>query len=275
MVVLFGDPPQKMIGQGGNILSSGPERRDSQAQNIEPIIQVLTKRTAGDAIEQVEFGRGHNTHIGLDDAVASDAFEDLLLDDPQQLGLLVQRNIVDIVQVNGPAVRELEPAGAILIRTREGSFLVSVQFALNQGRWQQRAAHFYVRCFVAVGLPVDDRGHQVLPNTRLAVDQDIGISLRGDANHAFHTFDRGGNANDLAVNVAPTLGRRARANRRGVSPVPIDVRQQRPEFFGGNRLLNEVVLAKLDRLDSDWNRTVGAHQDHGSLGARTLLDSSQ
>ena len=83
------------------------------------------------------------------------ALEDLFLDDSQQFGLLVQRNVVDIIQVNRSAVSQFESAGAVLIRTGERAFLVAVQFTFDQGRRQQRAPHFDVGRFAAVGLPVD------------------------------------------------------------------------------------------------------------------------
>ena len=65
---------------------------------------------------------------------AADALEDLLLDRPQQLGLLFQGDVVDVVEIERAALGQVEAAFALLVGAGERAFFVAVQFAFDQLR---------------------------------------------------------------------------------------------------------------------------------------------
>jgi len=62
------------------------------------------------------------------------------LNHPQQFGLMFQGDVVHVVQVNGAAFGQLEPALARLVGSGKRTGLVAVQLAFDQRRREQIAA---------------------------------------------------------------------------------------------------------------------------------------
>ena len=63
---------------------------------------------------------------------AADALEPAFLEDAEQLGLHGQRNLADLVEEDGAAVGQLEPALALADGAGEGPFLVAEELAFQQ-----------------------------------------------------------------------------------------------------------------------------------------------
>ena len=63
-----------------------------------------------DLLREVSVGRGHQANIDMDGARAAQAFEFLLLQNAQELGLQFERNIADLVEKQRAAMGQLEAA---------------------------------------------------------------------------------------------------------------------------------------------------------------------
>jgi hypothetical protein len=93
---------------------------------------------AGPAACRSAVGRGDHPHVDLDGLVAADALELALLEEAEQLDLGRRREIADLVEEQGAAVRLLEAAFARARRAGERTALVAEELALEQRLGQRR-----------------------------------------------------------------------------------------------------------------------------------------
>ena len=80
-----------MVGQGNDILFPLTERGNGDGDHIKPIVEITAECAVSDALGKVHIGGGNKPEIdgpGLDGADPEDGFG---LQNPQQLGLKVQR----------------------------------------------------------------------------------------------------------------------------------------------------------------------------------------
>src|SRR5207253_8207691 len=83
--------------------------------------------------------RRNHAYIDSNFLIAAHRTNLLLLQDPQQFGLHLQRELSNFVQKNRPTVRRLKKPGLRANRSSESAFLIAEQLAFNQG-WNQRPA---------------------------------------------------------------------------------------------------------------------------------------
>src|SRR5436190_8286213 len=81
---------------------------------------------------QVAVSRRDRPHVGTDCLVPSDAFERLLLQEPQDFSLRGQRHIADFIEKQRATVALLEFADAPPISARESPLLMPEQFAFQK-----------------------------------------------------------------------------------------------------------------------------------------------
>ena len=88
----------EMVGQGNDILFRSRRGGMVMGDHIKPIVEITAECAVSDALGKVHIGGGNKPEIdgpGLDGADPEDGFG---LQNPQQLGLKVQRHGVDFVQ---------------------------------------------------------------------------------------------------------------------------------------------------------------------------------
>src|SRR4029450_10353014 len=91
-----------------------PQWREVDVEHIQPIVQIVPEVTQGHAFLDIAIGRRDHAHIHLDRLRPTDPKERAALEHAQQLDLRAERHLPDLVEENGPAVRELEAAQAAL-----------------------------------------------------------------------------------------------------------------------------------------------------------------
>jgi hypothetical protein len=74
----------------------------------------------------------HDSHVHADAHRASEAFDLLVLEDPQQLGLHFRRQIANLVEEDRRPMRQLESPDLPRDRVGVGAALTAEQFALDQ-----------------------------------------------------------------------------------------------------------------------------------------------
>ena len=121
-------------------MSSRPlaQRRQIDAQHVQPIEQVGAEAPLLHLLAQRPVGRRDDAHVDLDRLRAADAHELALLEHAQQLHLRRRRNLADLVEKERPRVGQLEAPEPPLGRAGERALLVAEQLALEQ-RLRQRA----------------------------------------------------------------------------------------------------------------------------------------
>src|SRR5882724_8290975 len=77
-----------------NVFAALLERRHRQRHDFQPVVQIATESTGGDRLFEVAIGRG-------DQPDAADAFELMIVEHAQQLGLQFERELADFLEKDG------------------------------------------------------------------------------------------------------------------------------------------------------------------------------
>src|SRR5262245_7987445 len=101
-------------------------------EDVNAIEQVLAKAALFDSAPEVGVGRRDHAHVQPHRFHATDAVDLPLLQNPQQLGLELERQVSDFVQKDGAAVGLLEAADARLPCVGERALDVSEQLVFEQ-----------------------------------------------------------------------------------------------------------------------------------------------
>src|SRR5262249_22606903 len=124
---------EKVLGERDDVVRSLAQWREAQAQDVEPMVEILAKTMLTRGRRQVLVGRGEDPHVHGLAARAPEAPHGALVDDLQQLGLEPLRKQPDLVQKEDPAVGRLEDSGFWLTGIREGAALETEELCLEQG----------------------------------------------------------------------------------------------------------------------------------------------
>ena len=128
-----------MADQQRDVVAALAQGRQHDREHVQAVVEVAAEAAVGDHRGQVAVGGGHQAHVHLDRLGAAQALELLLLQDAQQLGLQLQRDVADLVQEQRAPVRQLEAADLLADGAGEGALLVAEQLALQQPRGDGRA----------------------------------------------------------------------------------------------------------------------------------------
>ena len=110
------------------------QRRDVDARDREPEVEVGAERALVRLGAQVAVGRRDDAHVDLDVFLAADAAERPPLEHAQQRRLDRQRQLADLVEEDRTAVRQLERALLPAIGAGERAALVPEQVGRDQRR---------------------------------------------------------------------------------------------------------------------------------------------
>ena len=93
-------------------MSSRRSRSGGRAdrKDVEPIEEIGPESPALHRGVEIPVGRRDDPHVHLDRGGPADPLELALLQHPEQLDLEIERQIADLVEEDGPAVGQLEPA---------------------------------------------------------------------------------------------------------------------------------------------------------------------
>src|SRR2546430_9476879 len=116
-------------------------------------------------------GRRQHPDVERDLLVAADALDDPLLQDAEQLRLQRIRHVANLVEEERAAVGELELAGAIGLRDREGAYRMAEQLALEQVGWDGWLFRSYEEPITTGAQVVNRARHELLAGTGLAGQQ--------------------------------------------------------------------------------------------------------
>ena len=109
----FGGLVAEELEQQRNLVPALAQRRQRHVNDAEPIEQVLAEFPLLAQLAQVPVGRGDDARVDGDRLVRTDALDLVRLQHAQQLHLARQRQLADLVEEDGAAVRALELALAV------------------------------------------------------------------------------------------------------------------------------------------------------------------
>src|SRR5688572_16052768 len=123
-------------------------------------------------------GRRDHPHVDRARAVAADAPKLAAIEDAQELGLRLGRELADLVEEEGPAIRLLEGSLAPTLGAGEGAALVTEEVRIDEVLVEGAAIDHDERARGAGALRVDRLGGGVLPAPGFAREQDRDIVAR-------------------------------------------------------------------------------------------------
>ena len=189
-VILFGKTLQEQLGQRHDVLFAFPERRQGDVDGVDAVVEVLAEPSLPDQCRQIHIGRADQPDVHRNRLCAAHPYHAPVLDDPQQLGLQVQRDVADFIQEQRPAVGLLELAYVIGMRIGESALHMAEQFAFKQRLRDGAGIHRHHRLPVPEAVGVDLVREHILAGTVLAGDQHGRIG-RGDLVECFADVGHG------------------------------------------------------------------------------------
>src|SRR5437870_9170676 len=127
-----GGHADKVRDKLGDVFATLAQRWNFERKHDEPIEQILPEAAGSHSFFQIAVGGGNDAHVDLARARVADAFNLLLLQDPQQLGLHGQRDFPNFVEKERAAVGEFEPPELVAQRARERAAHVPKEFAFER-----------------------------------------------------------------------------------------------------------------------------------------------
>src|SRR5438105_1289972 len=128
-----------MLRQQLSVIPTLPQRRKIDPHFVNAVEQVFAKPALDDQLCKIAICGGYQSDVNVYGRAATDPFELPLLDKPQELCLKRARHIADFVQKERTAMGEFELAGRLFDRTRERTFFMPEQLALEQIFWDRGA----------------------------------------------------------------------------------------------------------------------------------------
>ena len=104
-----------------------------------PVEQVGAKASCLRILPQRAVGCGHDSDVHRQRVAATDGDHRVRFENAKELRLHVQGQLRDLVQEEGPLVRELDVAGSVAVCAGERTAYVTEQLALEEVRGQRRA----------------------------------------------------------------------------------------------------------------------------------------
>ena len=175
---------QEIFGEQADVLGALAERRELDADDVQPVEKVLAEVfRSDDLLFEVLVRRGDDAHVGLQDVVAADAGEFALLQHAQDLALQRQRHVADFVEEKRAAIALLEAPDARAGGAGEGALFVAEELALEQLLGDGRAVDGDEALRAALAVVMDGAGDQFLARAALAGDHDRRVAVRDAADH--------------------------------------------------------------------------------------------
>ena len=123
---------EEVLGQRRNIAGALAQGRDAEGHHVQTVVEIHAEGAALHLRREVAIGGGHQADIELPGARAPHAFKLALLQDAQELGLQLRRQLADLIEKDGAAFGHLELALLLRHGAGEGSLLVPEQLAFQQ-----------------------------------------------------------------------------------------------------------------------------------------------
>ncbi len=204
---------EEVLGEETDVLESLAQRRDVDADDVEPVKEILAEGAVLDLLLEPLVRRGEDADVGLEGLVSADPRELAALEDAEELALDLKRHVADLVEEEGAAVALLEAADALRHRPGEGALLVAEELALEEVARNRGAVDRDILRLGAARELVDRVRDDLLAHPALAGDEDGGVGAGNAADELVDILHRGGTADDEVV------GRLRRDDRVGLGAV--------------------------------------------------------
>src|SRR5208282_3052251 len=177
-----------MSNQHGNVLAAVAQCRQMQGKDVQAVEQVPARFFFFNRVHQIAIGGSDQAHVHVDRLCSSQAFELLVLQNAQQLGLQLQRNISNLVQQQSAFVGQFQPAQFLAYGSGKRSLLVAEQFAFQKSGGNGGAIHLDEVAVTAAAHTVNHAGDEFFASAGFAGNEDGGIGVGNDGGVVQNTF---------------------------------------------------------------------------------------
>src|SRR5438270_3439630 len=185
-----GVPAQEVLRQRPDVLGPVPQRRDDDAQHVQPVEEIGAEAPRVRCIANGAVGRRHDAGVHRAGPARPQARHRALLQRAEELRLQVERQLDDVVEQERATVGQLEfPRAAARAGAGECPGLVAEELALEQLPRNRRAVDRDERAVAPRPAAVDRLREDLLAHARLAFDEQARAAGCGDAREL---ADRGG-----------------------------------------------------------------------------------
>ena len=177
-----------MVDQRRQIVLPLAQRRQRDGEDRQAVIEILAESPGVHLDQQVAVGGGDDADVGAAGPHVPDALISPLLQDTQQLGLQLRRQLAHLVEEQGAAFRRLEAPDAIARRPGERAADVPEELRLCQLARNGRAVELDEGATGTWAQTMNGARGQLLSGARLTQNQHAGVG--------------GGHGGDLAAHLA-------------------------------------------------------------------------
>ena len=157
--------------QQQNVLATVAQCRHLDGNRVQAIVEVFAETSLADGLLHIHIGRRHDAHVGLHHLLTTHADILARLQHTQQPSLRRQRQFAHFVEENRALVGHTEIALALADGTRERTFFVSEQFAVDGSLGNRAAVDGEIPLTAARRVVVDDARNNLLTHAALAHDE--------------------------------------------------------------------------------------------------------
>src|SRR5438105_4182675 len=114
-----------MLREERNVFGALAQVRQSKPDDVQPVVEVLAKRSLAHALLEVLVRGGDHAHVHLDLLVAADAVEAAIREHAQKPRLQFGGHVADLVEEKRAALGLLEAPAPLLLRAGKRAALVA------------------------------------------------------------------------------------------------------------------------------------------------------
>ena len=171
-------PPEaleEVFRQQQHVFAARAERRNGDGHGGNAEVKVLTKAFTFHCGAEIFVGGRQDADVHVHRLRAADPIEPPLLEYAQQLGLDGERQLADLIEKNGAAVRQLHFADLARAGARVGPALVAEEFVLHQPLRNCGAIQSHKWLFAPRRKMMNSAGKEFFARAAFAQQQDGGI----------------------------------------------------------------------------------------------------
>ena len=154
----------------GNFVAALTERRDGQADHIQPVEQIFAETALFDEPFEVGVGGGDDADVDVEGTGLAERIDLAGLEKAQQLRLQIEAELADLVEKERAVLRRANQPRVVAIGAGEGAAAVSEQLAFEQFARDGRAVERHERLVRACGIAVNGAREDFLAGAALAGD---------------------------------------------------------------------------------------------------------
>jgi len=161
---------EKARDEERNVPTTLAKRRDFQADDIQPVIEILAETSLPDKCIEVAIRRRYDPSGSGEGLRAPDPLVLPLLQDAEQLDLHFEAEIADLVEKNGPVFGKVNAPGFAVCRACKAPALVAEKFAFQEGFGQRPADNLHEGLERPRGTCMKEVRKESFPRARLPLE---------------------------------------------------------------------------------------------------------